>query len=467
MTTDTSAELTTDTSAELTTNSADTGGVFDLAQLSELSDSDLLASTRKLVGRSNRLLAALLLHLGEVEARGLHRIRACSSLYTYCIYELRLSEDEAFRRVAAARLVQRFPALFNAVANGELHLTGLLLLGPHLTLENADQVLARARHRTKKEITRLVRELAPLPDVPARIEPLGPAPARLVPDSPSWEQWAVSLCPVRELTPGDRPGDWVDRANDVAAEAPDAPAVLSGLSTGLSEDPEVPPESPAPAPARVEAAAPMAAQRYRVEFTVSAEYLRLVEQAKALLSHAVPSGALEQIHLQAMRLLVAELEKRKYGVTARPRKHSPEASVTPPSPSPAAADSEALAREQEDGAPRNRGRTVPAAVRRAVFVRDSGRCSYVDARGARCHETYRLELHHIEAFARGGAHTEANLALRCASHNALAAEGDFGRDFMASKRDALEHQSAASVARGLHSHHGPGEGHRVLLIERH
>jgi hypothetical protein len=52
------------------------------------------------VGRSNQLLAELLAHLGEVEARGIHRTRACSSLYTYCIYELRFSEDEAFRRVA-------------------------------------------------------------------------------------------------------------------------------------------------------------------------------------------------------------------------------------------------------------------------------------------------------------------------------------------------------------------------------
>src|ERR1051325_1065087 len=98
-----------------------------------LSDAELLAGTRRLVGRSNQLLAELLAHLGEVEARGIHRTRACSSLYTYCIYELRFSEDEAFRRVAAARLARRFPAALDAVASGELHLTGLLMLGPHLT----------------------------------------------------------------------------------------------------------------------------------------------------------------------------------------------------------------------------------------------------------------------------------------------------------------------------------------------
>src|SRR4051812_17386882 len=60
------------------------GGEHNLAHLS---DAELLASTRRVVGTSNKLFAALLLHLAEVEARGIHRTRACASLYTYCIYD--------------------------------------------------------------------------------------------------------------------------------------------------------------------------------------------------------------------------------------------------------------------------------------------------------------------------------------------------------------------------------------------
>ena len=85
------------------------GGVLSL---SHLADDELLMSTRRLVGASNKLLSQLLLHLAEVEARGIHRTRACASLYTYCIYELRMSEDAAARRSSAARLVKRFPLLF-------------------------------------------------------------------------------------------------------------------------------------------------------------------------------------------------------------------------------------------------------------------------------------------------------------------------------------------------------------------
>src|SRR6188768_4123020 len=170
--------------------------------LAHISDDELLTGTRRLVGCSNQLFADLLAHLAEVEARGIHRARACSSLYTYCIYELRFSEDAAFRRASAARLVQTFPALLDAVAGGELHLTGLLMLGPHLTQANQREVLARAKHRTKKEIAELIRRLDPLPDVPPRIEPLGPAPERRVNGlrNPTWAEFVTSLSPVvREL----------------------------------------------------------------------------------------------------------------------------------------------------------------------------------------------------------------------------------------------------------------------------
>jgi hypothetical protein len=53
--------------------------------------------------------------------------------------------------------------LLPAIANGELHLTGLLMLGPHFTPENIVDVLGRAKFRTKKELAKLVRELHPLP----------------------------------------------------------------------------------------------------------------------------------------------------------------------------------------------------------------------------------------------------------------------------------------------------------------
>ncbi len=70
--------------------------------------------------------------------------------------------------------------------------------------------------------------------------------------------------------------------------------------------------------------------------------------------------------------------------------------------------------------PGSRSRYIPAAVRREVWRRDHGCCSYVDRHsGRRCGSVYRLEIDHIVPFAFGGANELSNLRLRCAAHHKL------------------------------------------------
>src|SRR5262249_9745298 len=80
----------------------------------------------------------------------------------------------------------------------------LLMLGPHLTEANFAEVMLRAKHRTKREIARLVRVLDPLPAVPACIEPLGPAPAspaRVVPNASQWKRSSKRFVPCANSSP--------------------------------------------------------------------------------------------------------------------------------------------------------------------------------------------------------------------------------------------------------------------------
>lgn len=147
---------------------------------------------------------------------------------------------------SAAQLVKRFPLLLGAVANGELHLTGLLMLGPHLTQKNIANVLGRAKFRTKKKLANLVRELHPLPLVPDVIEPLCPERAPL--RRPTWQQFVSSFAPaVRELPLGERPCDWTNDTPDVddAVNASVLPA-LARAELGQAEA-----SSPAHAPAQL------------------------------------------------------------------------------------------------------------------------------------------------------------------------------------------------------------------------
>src|SRR5438093_7100665 len=124
--------------------------------LSHLPDPVLLRALASLLAQERPLTALLLAHLAEVDARKLYLPAGYPSMFAYCVHELHLSEDAAYKRIQAARAARRFPVLFEAVADGRLHLTAVGLLAPYLTPENAAELLAAAAHRTKSEIEELL-----------------------------------------------------------------------------------------------------------------------------------------------------------------------------------------------------------------------------------------------------------------------------------------------------------------------
>ena len=146
--------------------------------------------------------------------------------------------------------------------------------------------------------------------------------------------------------------------------------------------------------------APLAPERYKVQFTVSREAYDELRKVQDLLRHAVPDGDVASIFERALTLLLADLEKKKLGKTARPRRAL----------APLPRTSRTL-----------RSRHVPADVKREVWERDRGQCAFVGTKG-RCTERSFLELHHVIPFADGGLTTVANLQLRCRAHNAYEAE---------------------------------------------
>ena len=64
-------------------------------QLEQLSDQQLLERLQCVLQIKRRTLAELIAQLGEVEERRLHLQAACSSLFSYCVQRLGMSEDTA------------------------------------------------------------------------------------------------------------------------------------------------------------------------------------------------------------------------------------------------------------------------------------------------------------------------------------------------------------------------------------
>ena len=363
--------------------------------LTSFSDDDLLRRLSHLLGRSRRDEADLVAHIGEVDRRRLYAREASPSMFVYCTEVLHLSEAEAYLRIAAARAVREHPLLLTLLADGKLHLTAIAKLAPHLTPENREDILERAAHRSKREIEELVAELSPRPDAPAVM--------RKLPDGrPGTTSLAPRLGPDAEAPVGLRPqgGASVDRQL-----RPDGVA-----ATGLELRPPgaaVPPASPRVRPAVVE---PLAPARYKVQFTASAELHDKLERLRALMRSSVPDGDLAAIVEQAVTEKLQRLEARRFARTPAPRKTLSQNETSPTT------------------------RRIPAAVKRAVYERDGGRCRYEDEQGRRCTAREGLEFHHRRPFAHGGDHSVDNVALVCKCHNGYLAEVDYGRETIARHR---------------------------------
>jgi hypothetical protein len=137
-----------------------------LATAAALADGELLTRIADLAGKEREASAELVAHLAVLDARpGVYAAHGYGSLFGYCTQALGLSEDAACNRIEAARACRRFPVILDLLASGSVSLTTVRILRKHLTPENHEAVLAKARGRSRHEIDALVAELAPQPDV--------------------------------------------------------------------------------------------------------------------------------------------------------------------------------------------------------------------------------------------------------------------------------------------------------------
>src|SRR5262245_60907118 len=353
---------------------------------SHLSDQAVLRSLRTNNEQELASTADLLADLAEVDARRLYRPAGYSSMFTYCVDVLRRSEVSAYKRIRAARAARRFPVIFDMVAEGRLHLSGVVMLAPYLTEPNAQELLAAATHQTAKAIERLLAERFPRPDVPTLVQALMPA------------------TPAAELTLKSVGGDTPVRSGDVE---------LTLKSVEAAPAPTAPVDRPT--------VKPLAPQRFALQVTIDEETHDALRYAQDLLSHELQAGDVDAVLKMALQALIPELENRRFAAADRPR---------------AAKASKSL-------------RHIPARVRREVWKRDGGQCTFVSEDGHRCTERKFVQFDHVIEVARGGEATVEGIQLRCWAHNQYTAERTFGAEFMRHKRIAATEARDAAKPYGV------------------
>ena len=351
------------------------------SSLGPLSDVALVARVSRLAAHERHATADLVQSLAELDARQLYLGAGFPSLFAYCTHVLHLSEHAAYGRIEAARCARTFPAVLERLADGSLTLTAITLLAPVLEATNASRLLEAARHKSKREVEQLVAAERPQPAVAATVRKL-PGPAAAAPAAAAVADPSVTRHDVHETT-------------SVADMSP-------------------PPG--APTPARRADVRPLAADIYKVQFTLSREGHEALRRAQALLRHRLPTGDIAAIFERALTLLVRHLETRKVAATDRPREAAPPAPHGAPSASGASPPATQPAPTRPPVSHGRPSRHIPAAVRRNVWRRDAGQCAFVGTEG-RCPERGFLEFHHGVPFADGGPPTVENLQLRCRAHN--------------------------------------------------
>lgn len=339
-----------------------------LETLRSLSDEALVACVGECVEDERRATAQLLAVLGEFDARRLYLGQGFSSLFAYCVGCLHLSERAAYSRIEAARLARRFPLILELVADSRVSLTAVALLARHLNQGNYQAVLSEATHKTVREVEVIVARLAPRPNVATVLRR---SPGSSLPLSNASLPNPASLPPTSHDDP-------------VRLDAAPTPATLK-------------PTSP---------------ERYKLQVTLSRAAPDRLRCAQNLLRHSVPSGDLSTVLERAIDALLDEIEKKKLAFVAKPAKSGRRV--------------ESAESVGGDGSSGPASRHIPAAVRRAVWKRDRGRCAFVGAAG-RCGSRAFIELHHVRPFAAGGEATVENIELRCRAHNAHEADLFFDR----------------------------------------
>lgn len=250
--------------------------------LSRRTNVELFSALKRLARRERKNLPRILAHLAELDKRNA-MAESGTSLFSHCTRTLHWSEAETARRIQVARCADQYKQIYSLLWTGNLNLSTVALLAPHLTAANHREVLDSAKRLSFRETESLVSRLAPRREKPERVRMI--APSAPVPLDAA----------ATEGTLFDPPG-----------------------ATSPREETSPLPQNPAP---------------LRVEFTFTADeaLVKDVEDARALLRNKYPFCRLEDLFREAVHSLLDRLDPgRRPAPRGRPGARKPGQRRIPP-----------------------------------------------------------------------------------------------------------------------------------------
>ena len=312
-------------------------------ELQRLKSKDLLENLDSLNQRERKLKVNVLLYLREIDRRKLYLEQGYSSMFDFCIKYLKYSESTAVRRIKAERALGRSKRIIKMLLSGEMTVTGLSRIEPICRPENTEAILEKAAGCSCRELDILRARHCPSEPKPEKVKPV-----------------------------------FVKTELKIKSETSTGGKKFTANTEGSN----------------------VLEEKYRLEFSVSAEAMNKIKRAKSLLSTKYP----KEVKLET---LLEELLDNYLN------NNDPER------------------REDHNNIKLNkleRTRYIPQKIKDLVYRRDGERCSFISKNGRRCSSTWNLQYDHIIPYARGGDNSPENLRLLCGRHNRLMAEREYGTE---------------------------------------
>lgn len=299
--------------------------------------------------------AKLLEVIQQIDACKGFRELGHTSLFSYAVSELKLSESAALNLINVARKAVQIPALKTEIQAGNLSVCKARKIVPVLTLQNQAEWIEKAKTLPTRKLEKEIARVAPQAAVPDRM--------RYVTES----RIALTVA-LDEKTMGA-----IKRTQDLESQKQNRPVTLEETFATLS--------------------------------TFYLEKNDPLEKAKRALVQGKITNTNNDVAIPKTgvdRTDVTVTDTRAGHATHAPKVRAQNQNGS-----------------GQMGKSLTRRRSIPAATEHAITLRDGARCTATNPNGLRCKGMRWLHVHHIVPVSLGGANTPENLTTLCSAHHGM------------------------------------------------
>ena len=332
--------------------------------LKNISNDELLSSTKKLSEDERQFTTKILHHLKEIESRRLHLQMGYSSLFEYAVKELKYSEDSAYRRISAMRLLKNLPEIENKINDGSITLAGAAKIQRFIRAQDKENFLI------KKEIF---------------------ATAAMLDTQVSAQQ--MDAFSIKLETKKDKL-TWIETLENKSLQEIEKEIIKLNPET-LSQ----------------EKIRHITEDKFEIKLIIDEELKNQLDQLKNLLSHKNPNMSYQEVIKHTAQIGLKKLNPT-HSFQAQKFKNENE--------------SQPIVQRNVSGLTRrlaSNSRYVPSTIKQEVYMRDKGCCTYADPKTKRqCTSRHLLQYDHRYPLSLGGETSVNNLRLLCFQHHKYVTE---------------------------------------------